>query len=195
MHGPSPRRPSFDQLEQVHELNRLFLGFLQTRARRNGDCLGLPDASRSVLLKADGAQLDQVAAFPRALFSLSLDEAVTLHAMDPLPSAADSARQSVNITILLCAWNFSRQRVHQARVLLGLKAQTIQRLRALQLAELPRVALSPHLVSCAFAGADWLWTQLLTETRPEARQQLALVALQPSRAEQSPLRGVGRHRS
>jgi hypothetical protein len=41
------------------------------------------------------------------------------------------------------------------------------------------LAHTPHLVLCAFPDRPWLWSQLLAETRPEGRQYLALIALQP----------------
>jgi hypothetical protein len=80
---------------------------------------------------------------------------------------------------LLCAWTLSRQSAYQARLLLGLEPRMIQRLRGMQLSDLQQLAYGRDLVRCAFAGRDWLWSELLTDPRPEARQQLALIALQP----------------
>src|SRR5690606_12826983 len=62
-----------DQLDQVQELNRTFVGFLQNRARANGDCLGLPNAMHATLRNADPSLLDAVATVPQALFTLELD--------------------------------------------------------------------------------------------------------------------------
>lgn len=180
-----PHAPTAEQLERIRELNRLFLDFLRSRARRGLDCLGLCERAKGALLAAGEAERDAAAQFPRALFALALDAragdvSAKISALD------ESARNSVNITILLCAWNISRQSAHQARFLLGLRSRTIQQLRALQLNELLRVALAPGLLRCAFAEAEWLWLQLLTETRPEVRKQLALVALQPRHYDQWP---------
>ena len=62
---------------------------------------------------------------------------------------------------------------------LGLPSRAMQRLRALQLKDLQDLVHAPGAVLCAFPDRPRLWSQILTETRPEARQQLALIALQP----------------
>jgi len=175
----SPTLSSSDQLQQVHELNRLFLTYLQARVRDERDCLGLPDSARPILRKTSPEALAIIAEFPRALFDLVLDERTAPQVHDPLPSRDDAARHALCLTILLCAWSLSRQSPYHARLLLGLEPRAIQLLRAMQLSELQQLAHVRHLVLCAFAGRDWLWTELLTDARPEARQQLALIALQP----------------
>lgn len=181
--------PTHEELLQVRSLNRLFLGFLKDRVRRNEDGLGLPAEARRALVAASDEQLDAVAQFPRAVFALAL-EGEPARVMDL--SAADTARFAVDITILHCAWNFSRHNVCQARFLLGLDSRTIQRLRALQLADLAKCARLPELLRCAFAERPWFWTELLAVRQPEDRRRLALVALQPFTAGPQPARGVGR---
>jgi len=187
-----PTLPSWDQLQQVHELNRLFLMYLQTRVRDDRDCLGLPDGARPILRKTSSEVLAVIAEFPRALFDLKLDDHVAPKVRDPLPSHDDAARHALCLTILLCAWSLSRQSAYQARLLLGLEPRAIQRLRAMQLTDLQQLAYVPQLVLCAFAGRDWLWNELLTDPRPEARQQLALIALQPGLARDWPTRRASR---
>jgi hypothetical protein len=184
----SPTAPSLDQLQQVHELNRLFLIYLQTRARDDRECLGLPDSARPILRKTTADSLAAIAEFPRALFDLNLDDGARLQVRDPLRSRDDGARHALCLTILLCAWTVSRQSAYHARLLLGLEPRAIQRLRAMQLSDLQQLAHAPQLVLCAFAGREWLWNELLTDTRPEARQQLALIALQPGLARDWPAR-------
>ena len=187
-----PTPPSLDQLQQVHELNRLFLTYLQTRVRADAECLGLPDVAKPILRRASGDLLAAVAEFPRTLFDLKLDERATQQVRDPLRSRDDAARHALCLTILLCAWTLSRQSVYQARLLLALEPRTIQRLRAMQLSELQQVAHGRELVHCAFAGRDWLWSELLTDPRPEMRQQLALIALQPGLPRDWPTRRASR---
>lgn len=174
-----PTPPSLDQLQIIHELNRLFLTYLQMRARANAECLGLPELARPILRRTSSDRLAAVAEFPRALFDLKLEECVTPQVRDPLRSRDDAARHALCLTIVHCAWTLSRQSVYQARLLLALEPRTIQRLRAMQLGDLQHVAHGRELVRCAFAGRDWLWSELLTDPRPEVRQQLALIALQP----------------
>jgi hypothetical protein len=183
-----PSRPSLDQLEQVHELNRLFLAFLQSSARDDLDCLGLPPQARGPLRGANTAVLDSVAEFPRALFRLTFDERLPLAAIDPLRSRNDGARYAIALMILQSARTLSRQSTYHARLLMGLESRAIQRLRGLQLKELPGLAYAPHLVLCAFPEREWLWSELLTETRPEGRQRLALIALQPKLEHEWPRR-------
>ena len=186
---PSPRR--WDQLEQVHELNRLFLTYLQTRARDDRDCLGLPDGARRILRETCAEALAVIAEFPRALFDLQLEERAW-PLRDPLLSRDDAARHALCLTILLCARSLCRQSAYQARLLLGLEPRAIQRLRSLQLRDLQQVAHHPQLILCAFAGRAWLWNELLTDSRPEARRQLALVALQPGLVRDWPARRASR---
>jgi hypothetical protein len=186
-----PTPPSLDQLQQVHELNRLFLTYLQTRVRADAECLGLPELARPILRRASGDWLAAVAEFPRALFDLKLDERA-MQLRDPLRSRDDAARHALYLTILLCAWTLSRQSVYQARLLLALEPRTIQRLRAMQLCDLQLVAHGREVVHCAFAGRDWLWSELLTDPRPEMRQQLALIALQPGLPRDWPARRASR---
>jgi len=187
----SPTAPSWDQLHQVHELNRLFLTYLQIRARDDRDCLGLPESARSILHRTSSETLAAIADFPRALFDLKLEDRVP-QIRDPLPRRDDAARHALCLTILLCAWTVSRQSTYQARLLLGLEPRAIQRLRAMQLGDLQQLAHAPELVLCAFAGRDWIWHELLTDARPEARRQLALIALQPGLARDWPARRASR---
>jgi hypothetical protein len=184
----SDRRQGLDQLEQVQELNRLFLVFLKSSARDGLDCLGLPDRAKSGLVATKQDALDVLAAFPRALFRLALDELVPPLAIDPLRSRHDSERFSLSLTILLCAWTLSRQSIYQARLLLGLESRAMQQLRGMQLGAIQHLARAPHLVLCAFPDRPWLWSELLAETRPEGRQHLALIALQPGVDKDWPLR-------
>jgi hypothetical protein len=187
-----PTPSDHDPLQHVHELNRLFLTHLQVRARGDLDCCGLPDAARLPLRRASAESIATIAVFPRALFDLALDARPGSAVRDPLRSADDSAQHALALTILLCAWTLSRQSTYQARLLLGLEARTIQRLRAMQLIDVQPFAHSPQLLLCAFAGREWIWSELLSETRPEARQHLALIALQPGLGRDWPRRRASR---
>ena len=61
-----------DQLQQVQELNRAFLGLLQTRARAHRPCLGLPSEAHAALAATGSSLLEAAATFPRALFQVEL---------------------------------------------------------------------------------------------------------------------------
>jgi hypothetical protein len=183
-----PSQPDHDPLQQVHELNRLFLTHLQARARGDLDCCGLPDVVRVSLRRASAESIATIAVFPRALFDLALDARPGSAVRDPLQSHGDAAQHALALTILLCAWTLSRQSAYQARLLLGLETRTIQQLRTMQLSDMQPFAHSPQLLLCAFAGRDWIWSELVNETRPEARQHLALIALQPGVGREWPAR-------
>ena len=171
-----PPPPHLDQLEQLAELNRTFLAFVQHRLRADLDPLGLPKEARATVRTAPPELLDGVAAFPNALFRLEL------HAHHPglhLVSQAEAGLHDLCSAILWSARYTSRQSPYQARLLFGLHTGQIQRLRALSVTDLQRLAWVPGVLRCAFVDRPWLWQWLLSATQPESRSQLTLVALQP----------------
>jgi len=167
-----------EHLQQVQELNRVFLALLQSRAREQRPCLGLPAVVLPRLRFAIPELLDACARFPRALFRLTLDS----RAREPLSTAEvshDEVEHDLCLSILFAMRHTSRQSGYQAQLLLGLEAVEIEGLSALPLANLQRLACAPGLLQCAFAECRWFWPALLTPTRPEVRRQLMLMALQP----------------
>jgi hypothetical protein len=171
------RTAALDQLQQVHELNRAFLGLLQSRVRQQRGCLELPSGARAVIGAAPGALLDSVACFPRALFELRVGARAPLR---PDGGDLDDAERELCLSVLLAARATSRHSVYQARLLLGLDAAAIDRLAAAQLSDLQQIACVPGTLRCAFRERSWFWHGLLTATRPEVRRQLTLMALQPA---------------
>jgi hypothetical protein len=171
--------PGSDNLDEIHELNRLFLEFLKARACAGGDCWGLGRRIVGLLAGAPSARLDVMAAFPRALFRLRLDRIDLLRVLDPAADAGERSRHALQLTILHSAWNMSRRSEYSARLFLGLNETHIRKLRTTPLSELLPMSASSDLMSCGFLEAPWLWKELLTETRPESRRQLLLIGLQP----------------
>jgi len=168
-----------EHLEPVHELNRSFLGFLQSQARVERDCLGLPATAHPPLRAADGVLLDNVAQFPRALFQVRCDGVVGAGQEHPAIGQRDSRYHELALSILFAARQTSRQSPYHAQFLLGLGVSQVELLRSLSLPDLGRLAAASDVVHCAFTDQDWLWHGILTDTRPESRRQLVLVALQP----------------
>jgi hypothetical protein len=169
---------TLDHLQQVQELNRVFLGLLQIRVREQRPCLGLPVAVRSPLRIASSELLDALARFPRALFRLHLGS--RSRAAPPEPDASyDETEHDLCLSVLLAARHASRVSRYQARLLFGLDSAEIEALSALPLPHLQRLASTPGLLHCAFGDRRWFWQELLTATRPEVRRQLTLMALQP----------------
>jgi hypothetical protein len=178
---------ALDQLHQVHELNRAFLGLLQSRVRERRSCLGLPPPAHADVAAAGGPLLEGVAALPRALFRLGLGARAWPACADDAADF-DVAEHHLCLLTLLAARHTSRYSGFQARLLFGLEAADVERLRASALADLQQQACAPGVLKCAFAEHPWFWQQLLTTTRPELRRQLALIALQPSLASAWPQR-------
>jgi hypothetical protein len=171
--------PNLDHLQQVQELNRAFLAFIQTRLREQLDCLSLPAVARAPLRQASVELLDAAAAFPQALFRLQLAPSASPVLRDASRFAPDASLHDMCSAILWSTRYASRHSAYQARLLFGLPAADIQRLRALSVADLPRLAWTPGILRCAFTDKEWLWQWLLRATQPESRQQLTLLALQP----------------
>lgn len=168
---------ALDQLHQVHELNRAFLGLLQTRARQRRPCLGLPPSAQPALAAAGTPLLEGVAAFPRALFQLQLG--ALARPARPDGHELDEAEHDLCLSILFAGRQSSRASAYQARLLFGLDSADMERLRAASLGGLQQLACISGVLECAYREQDWFWRGLITATRPELRRQLMLMALQP----------------
>jgi hypothetical protein len=169
-----------EDLEQVYELNRLFLCFLRDQARHARSCLGLPRACLPRIAAAADTDIDAVAELPRALFVLELSDAATAEAWAPGHTAEARAMQSLQLTILLTLWHTSRRSAFRARSFFGLSSDTIRRLRGFTLSELPAFAAGSRLVACSFPDSAWFWSELLAAGDMTQRERLRLIALQPT---------------
>jgi hypothetical protein len=175
-----PQQTSSADLDEVHELNRLFIEYLKARARSGDDCLGLRRGIVALLSDIAPGQLETISAFPRALFRLNLDRIGAPIAFDSCSDVREQLRRvSLELTILHSAWNLSRRSAYGARLFMGLEARQILLLRTTPLSDLPKISTSSNLVSCGFLDSPWLWQELLTEIRPESRRQLLLIGMQP----------------
>lgn len=168
-----------EHLDQLRELNRLFLDLLKLRAQTDGDCLGLPEGAVAALRAADRRLLDNTAEFPHALFRIEFEWPLDLEGESAPTGERDVHRHELALSILLAARQTSRQSPYQARFSFGLEVAQIQAFRSISLPDVQRLACVSDVVTCAFARQDWLWRGLLTDARPESRRHLALVALQP----------------
>lgn len=168
-----------DHLERVYEMNRLFLSFLQLRARRRADCLGLPGPIAVLFRTASDAQLDRAAALPQALFRLNLERRNTADAPMERTSKEATDLYCLQISLLQGARNLCRRSSHLARTFLSLPASSLIRLRCLALLELTGVAESSQLVRASFSDEPWLWNEVLSSQAAGEQRQLRLLALQP----------------
>jgi hypothetical protein len=174
-----PKPGALDQLPLVHELNRAFLGLLQSRLVEGRACLGLPRSAHAPVAAAKAAVLEGVAAFPRALFRLRVGYKSGTPICPDSGAYFDEAEHDLCLWSLLAARQTSRQSAYQARLLFDLSPVEVERLRAAPLADLQQLACAPGVLQCAFGERYWFWPQLFTATRPELRRQLTLMALQP----------------
>ncbi|MEE8249769.1 MAG: hypothetical protein V3R59_06020 [Gammaproteobacteria bacterium] len=172
--------PDSTELEEIQELNLLFLIYLRAAARAGGDCLGLPARSARTLRELSSTALEVVAEFPRSLFILDLNNLTTTREHLVLfRNVLDQSLQALTQAVLHSAWNMSRQRDFQARMFLRLSVGATRRLRTVALSELPLLAGTPNLLSCAFPGARSLWATLINRTETEMPRALRLIALHP----------------
>src|SRR5690554_5791616 len=140
-----------DSLNQIHELNRLFLKSLQARDPAELRDSGFPVDASDLLRRTSSEQICGLAEFPRALFSLAVDapaEKGVSSLFDPLGDAVYSPRKILELTILFCAWNISRDSVYHARLFFGLTPRAVHTLRTALLSDLPRMALTAIRVKC-----------------------------------------------
>lgn len=173
------RSTTSELLETLHALNRLFLSFLQQCVRRGRIPLDLPRAVEHALAVAESEELERIAAVPRALFRICLVDTVQapppMHLVEPL----EQMRRSLRLTVLLTVWTTVRQSVHRARFFYGLDDETLERLRAATLVELPELATAAEMLRCGFADAEPLWRSLFALPPNGLKPELYLLALQP----------------
>jgi len=174
-----PNSAHVDGLAELFELNRLFLISLRSDLRNGDNSYALPAAAIRLVRRATSQTLEGLAGFPQALFDLDLGELQGLGVDDQSAPRLEPVARALNLTILISAWNMSRQSGYAARLFLRLSAGDIRALRTTPLSELPRLSMQDRLVVCAFREPEWLWAELLTEVRPEQRRRLLLLGLQP----------------
>lgn len=171
-----------DRLEEIRELNRLFLTYAQARARQGQPCMDLPRSAARRLVEAPAETLESLAALPAALFRLDLDRAQGTRDGAARERHMDRMRLSLALTILNSAWHMARERGFEARMFLHLSTASLRRLRLTPLSGIPELANMPDLLRCAFAECRFTWPALFHREEPEARRMLTLIALQPKLA-------------
>jgi len=175
----SPRQPTLPAIEEVRQANALFLEFLRSRPGLATDYFGLSPVVVAALRSATREQIERAAAFPRALFRV----AVPLEAADAAFDTGELKRAPdrcvLQISLLQTAWTLCRTSGYCARLLLGLDDRSIDRFRHAELRDVLRLSLGTDVLHAAFDELDWIWQELLTEQRPDKRQRLLLLGLQP----------------
>lgn len=168
-----------DRLEEIRELNWLFLAYAQTCARQGRPCMGLPRRVARRFVEARPATLERLAELPAALFRLNLGRTEGTRDRAVPEQPMDRMRLSLALTILNSAWHMARERSFEARMFLHLSRTSLRRLRLTPLSSIPELAYVPNLLGCAFAEGRLTWPALFQGDEPEAARMLTLIALQP----------------
>jgi hypothetical protein len=169
-----------DWLTDLRDLNSLFLTYLRERARDGQACLGLTRTVVRRLLNADPVALDRVAELPTALFYLNIDRARGSRTFGVPTCPTEQMRFSLALQLLSSARNIARSHAFEARMFLHLSAAGVKQLRTLPLSQLPVLANSPDVMSCALTHGGLTWPALIRDDDPEAVRMLILIALQPA---------------
>jgi hypothetical protein len=169
--------PQIPAVDEVRELNRLFLAFLHERPDAASERFGLSPLAAGLLQQATPDEMMRAASFPRALFRFLLPAPTPGGAMSALPH--NSGERVLELVLLHGARNLSRMSGYAARSLLWLDDDAVIRLRGVEVGELIAMSRAEQVVMAAFDGLDWIWRELLTEARPEYRRRLLLLGFQP----------------
>ena len=165
-------------VDEVRQANRLFLGYLRSRPDVAIEHFGLPAAATDLLRQVTADQLHEAAAFPRALFRLNLP-APEDRVMDALSLGHESGLQILQLALLLSAWSLARTSGYSARLLLRLDDASVERFRESEMAGMLEMSRATNVVRAAYEDFGWIWRELIAEVRPERRQRLWLLGLQP----------------
>ena len=174
----SNQRPALPAADEIRQANSLFLHFLRSRPALAVGQFGLSPRVTEILKQADLEHIDQAADFPRALFRIRVPAECSAQDAQPVIEK-DGSRQILQATLFLSAWSICRMSGYAARMLLRLDDDEVHRLRHAQMKDILQMSLNDNVMHAAFDDLDWIWNQLLTESRPECRQQLVLLGLQP----------------
>ena len=166
-------------IEEVRQSNRLFLGYLRSRPDIAASHFALPAAATELLRQATAEQVDQAAEFPRALFRVNLPTVEPGRVMESLSLAHESGLRILQLALLLNAWNLARISGYSARLLLRLDDASIRRFRDSEMAGILEMSRGTEVVRAAYDDLGWIWQELIVEARPERRQRLLLLGLQP----------------
>ena len=174
-----PSQPPLPAFDDVFEMNRLFLEFLRERAAIALGRFGMSQATHELLRAAPPSAVERAARFPRALFRLALPESVP-EVSNSFELLRRSGECVLELVLLHAARNLCRRSGYAARLQLGLTDVEVRCLRQADVQDLVAFSVADAVVFAAFDRLDWLWHELLSESRPDAWRRLLLIGLQPS---------------
>jgi len=180
--------PALEAVDEVRQLNRVFLSFLRARPRIAVERFGLTPAATELLRRSSLDALDRAASFPRALFGFRLPAPDAAAGVADKPGdrlagmVEETDRCVLQLALLHSAWNLCRTSGYSARLLLRLGDEDVARLRAAEMSEVIGISRIDHVVHAAFDRLEAIWRELLTQSRPDQRRRLWLIGLQPGAA-------------
>jgi hypothetical protein len=184
------RRLEFGYLEELHDLNQLFLMELKRRAEAGQDCFGLPRTVHLSLREATPGMLDRAAEFPCALFRLSIGGDGREGALRDADNAAGWALASLKLTVLHRVWNYCRTKRYVVRAHFGLADRDVEALQHTPLVDLLELFRRSTIVANAFDDAGRFWRELIEQANAKSRRHLVLVGLQPTTETQHSTRAI-----
>lgn len=182
-----PPNPPLEVLDEICQLNALFLAFLRKLSDPELLRLGMTSAGAGVLRRAGADDIDRAARFPRALFRLELPPPDVVTVNEATLLSQDSHARVIALVLLHSARNLSRVSGYWARLLLRLKDEDVNRLRASEVDEIVSLSSIEDVVRVAANTGDLILPELLTESRPEYRRRLLLLGFQPELPSESGL--------
>jgi hypothetical protein len=99
--------------------------------------------------------------------------------METLRLMHESGLRILQLALLLNAWSLTRASDYSARLLLRLDDASIGQFREAEMADILELSRGAQVVRAAYEDLGWIWQELIVEARPERRQRLLLLGLQP----------------
>ena len=174
---------ALDQLQQVHELNRVFLEFLQARVRgQRGSLRAAAPASGSAIADCLGSASRWSRRLPAGAVSMSMSASQSRPCTTADADFDEAEHHALPVGPVRRAAHEPPKHVSGAVAVRSRSAPKWSGCARRSYADLQQLACTPGVLKCAFRERHWFWHELFTATRPELRRQLTLMALQPGLA-------------
>ncbi len=186
-------------LEQLHELNRVWLGLLATAPRRWGTSptgLRLPDPACAGLASMPVEGRAEIARCPFSLFTARFSDGAYWsgatgnaqaheHAVSDGRAPSDEALSDFAQIALFFTWHLVRANPSSAKIVLGISDQTMTAFSMLSLVDMQRIAhCHLGLVSARWPERTWFWLRLCASAgRKELHDEIRTLGLQMLAAE------------
>jgi hypothetical protein len=180
-------------LEQLYEINRIYLDLLALGTRTwigSQQHLILPDPVTASLMELDAVHRDAAARCPFTLFNAQFQDGpfwaalassgVVRESVEFFAGPENTRSGSVSFAemALFYAWHLVRSHPHAARLLLGMKSQTLTAFRQLSLARLKCLSLErPDLIAPRWPERTRFWKVMFGAAQQGSEQHIAELRL------------------